>query len=76
LAELAALRVANAALARQVDMEREERLCCVCMDGARCVATAPCGHVATCAACYVRLPEPKSCVTCQAVVESSQRVYM
>ena len=52
---------------------RQDSACVVCMCVTRSVVLIPCGHLAVCNSCYVRLEQ---CPICRSVIRGSIRSYM
>ena len=51
----------------------QDSVCVVCLCAARSVVLIPCGHLAVCQSCYVRLQQ---CPICRSVIRGSIRSYM
>ena len=66
------------ALRRKIELEMlVDKECVVCFDSIRCMALAPCGHIALCQPCAeaLMLQTVKLCPTCRDPVDSVLRVY-
>lgn len=63
---------ANAGGAGDESPENSESVCVVCMSAARAVVLMPCGHLAVCQSCYVRLQQ---CPVCRTVIRGAIRSY-
>ena len=66
------------ALRRKIELEMlVDKECVVCFDSIRCMALAPCGHIALCQPCAeaLMLQTVKLCPTCRDPVASVLRVY-
>jgi len=66
------------ALRRKIELEMQvDKECVVCLDSIRCMALAPCGHIALCLECSqtLMLKTVKLCPTCRDPVSSVLRVY-
>ena len=73
-AGLLALGARRAALAAEEASERQKRLdCAVCLVGARGIAFAPCGHIATCKECAPKVAE---CPLCKCVIAQRVAVFL
>jgi hypothetical protein len=51
----------------------QDSACVVCMCAARSVVLIPCGHLAVCQSCYVRLQQ---CPICRSAIRGAIRSYM
>ena len=73
-AALLAIGERRATLAAEAADERQKRLdCAVCLVGARGIAFAPCGHIATCKECA---PKVHECPLCKVKISSRVSVYL
>lgn len=66
----------NRHLLRQLEIEREDKLCVICHDRFKCVLLLPCRHFCLCQICIdiVRQTDP-NCPLCRKYVTDSLRVY-
>ena len=62
-----------ASASTQLTSAAQDNACVVCMCAARSVVLIPCGHLAVCHSCYVRLQQ---CTTCCSVILGAIRSYM
>ncbi len=63
-------------LLRQLEQEREEKLCVVCHDNIKCVIILPCRHFCLCQTCVQVIEETDpSCPLCRRFVIDSIKVY-
>ena len=63
-------------LLRQLEQEREDKLCVVCQDQNKCVILLPCRHYCLCQICMQRLSETDPvCPICRQFVLDHLRIY-
>jgi RING finger protein 26 len=69
-------KCSNIHLLRQLEQEREDKLCIVCHDQLKCVILLPCRHFCLCQTCVsiIRETDP-SCPLCRRFVADSMKVY-
>jgi hypothetical protein len=66
----------NIHLLRQLEQEREDKLCIVCHDHLKCVILLPCRHFCLCQTCVSIIRETdSSCPLCRRYVVDSMKVY-
>jgi len=66
----------NIHLLRQLEQEREDKLCIVCHDHLKCVILLPCRHFCLCQTCVSIIRETdSSCPLCRRFVTDSMKVY-
>lgn len=56
-------------LQREIRMERDDKLCCVCQDFEKDVLFLPCKHICVCSGCRTKLV-PNRCPVCKQDVRS------
>ena len=66
----------NIHLLRQLEQEREDKLCIVCHDQLKCVILLPCRHFCLCQTCVsiIRETDP-NCPLCRRFVTDSMKIY-
>lgn len=63
-------------LLRQLEQEREDKLCVICHDHIKCVILLPCRHFCLCQTCVVTIQESSPiCPLCRRFVTDSLKVY-
>lgn len=63
-------------LLRQLELEREDKLCVVCQDQKKCVILLPCRHYCLCQICMQRVVETDPvCPICRQYVLDHLRIY-
>ena len=70
----------RAQMSRLQQMQREERLCCVCLDGAKTVLLLPCRHLCVCENCSTAMDSQRRkllriCPICRVTVEEMMKVF-
>ena len=64
-------------LLREVEREREEKLCCICQDHEKCIMMLPCRHLCICERCLEPLrARSHNCPMCRKPVKQMIKAYM
>ncbi|KAK8721116.1 hypothetical protein OTU49_012928, partial [Cherax quadricarinatus] len=64
-------------LYRELEQEREDRLCVVCQDQVKCVILLPCRHLCLCDACRSAIiTRDNTCPVCRRPIIQTLRVYV
>jgi len=66
-------------LFRQVQREREDKLCVVCVDKSKCVMMLPCRHLCVCERCWSQLERAdinRTCPLCRKPVQEVIKAYL
>lgn len=64
-------------LLREVEREREEKLCCICQDHEKCIMMLPCRHLCICERCMEPLrARTHNCPMCRKPVKQMIKAYM
>jgi len=64
-------------LLREVEREREDRLCCICQDHEKCIMMLPCRHLCICERCQQLLKSHgNSCPMCRKPVKQMIKAYL
>jgi len=64
-------------LLREVEREREDKLCCVCQDMEKCIMMLPCRHLCICARCQELLRvRTNTCPICRKPVKQMIKAYL
>jgi len=67
----------DADLLREVEREREDRLCCICQDHEKCIMMLPCRHLCICERCQQLLKNHgNSCPMCRKPVKQMIKAYL
>ena len=56
-----------------VELEKDDKLCCVCMERVKSVLFEPCNHVSVCEGCSAQMAE---CPLCKCTPTRKVRVYL
>ena len=64
-------------LLREVEREREDKLCCICADMEKCIMMLPCRHLCICERCMTLLKNHgNSCPMCRKPVKQMIKAYL
>lgn len=64
-------------LLREVEREREDKLCCICQDQEKCIMMLPCRHLCICASCQEPLRTHRNtCPICRKQVKQMIKAYL
>ena len=64
-------------LLREVEREREDKMCCVCMAREKCIMMLPCRHLCICERCMTLLKNHgNSCPMCRKPVKQMIKAYL
>ena len=64
-------------LLREVEREREDKLCCICTDREKCIMMLPCRHLCICERCMTLLKNHgNSCPMCRKPVKQMIKAYL
>ena len=64
-------------LLREVEREREDKLCCICQDEEKCIMMLPCRHLCICERCQALLKNHgNSCPMCRRPVKQMIKAYL
>ena len=64
-------------LMREVEREREDKLCCICTDREKCIMMLPCRHLCICERCMTLLKNHgNSCPMCRKPVKQMIKAYL
>lgn len=64
-------------LLREVEREREDKLCCICQDREKCIMMLPCRHLCICERCQALLKNHgNSCPMCRRQVKQMIKAYL
>ena len=64
-------------LLREVEREREDKLCCICQDHEKCIMMLPCRHLCICERCLEPLrARSQNCPMCRKPVKQMIKAYM
>merc|ERR1712062_721720 len=69
-------------LLREVEREREDKLCVVCQDREKCIMILPCRHLCICESCQVSLMQridrahSRTCPICRKIVKQTIKAYL
>jgi len=64
-------------LMREVEREREDKLCCICQDQEKCIMMLPCRHLCICSSCMEPLRTHRNtCPICRKQVKQMIKAYL
>jgi len=64
-------------LLREVEREREDKLCSICLDQEKCIMMLPCRHLCICATCQEHLRTQRNiCPICRKQVKQMIKAYL
>lgn len=64
-------------LMREVEREREDKLCCICQDQEKCIMMLPCRHLCICSSCQEPLRTHRNtCPICRKQVKQMIKAYL
>jgi len=64
-------------LLREVEREREDKLCCICQDQEKCIMMLPCRHLCICSSCQEPLRTHRNtCPICRKPVKQMIKAYL
>jgi len=64
-------------LMREVEREREDKLCCICQDQEKCIMMLPCRHLCICSGCMEPLRTHRNtCPICRKQVKQMIKAYL
>jgi len=64
-------------LLREVEREREDKLCCICQDHEKCIMMLPCRHLCICERCQAPLTaRTNTCPMCRKPVKQMIKAYL